>query len=69
MSLTDPAAVFSLLDREIWLLTARAGNRREVVSKNHPLIRGEEVAAVVEAFRGRGALGIQRQNFGGNKSE
>jgi flavin reductase (DIM6/NTAB) family NADH-FMN oxidoreductase RutF len=28
MPLTDPAAVFSLLDREIWLLTARAGNRR-----------------------------------------
>ena len=43
------------------------GNGGEVMSEDDPLVGDEEVAAVFQAFRGRGAEGIDSKYLGGDE--
>ncbi len=45
----------------------RPGDGREVVSKHDPLIGGFEIVPVAQAFRGSGALVVQRHHARGNE--
>ena len=44
------------------------GNGGEMVSEDDPLVRGHEIAAVIETFRRSSAQGIEREHFSGNKT-
>jgi len=45
----------------------RAGDGGKMMSKDHPLVGPNEIAAIFQALGGRGAHGIQGQHFGGNE--
>ena len=46
---------------------AGSGDRGEMMADQNPFIGGHEIAAVFQAFGGRGAAVVQRQNFRGDE--